>query len=340
MTAFTWLHLSDLHLRGSESSVELGHFDDMLGDIAAQIAKEHLSIDAVFFTGDVAFSGQAEQYNKAIRWLDRILDLCGLSGRRDRLCIVPGNHDVNRQEVNRAGYTRRFHEDLAKRLLEGETYDEINRWLGATPKVEDKEDRVLAFAKFRNFIEFATALYSDSEPQFDHDKCYCVRSIEKEGYVIAVLGFNSAWLSFGDNEQGRLLLGEIQVSDALEEARRKWPSACLRIGLMHHPLYWLAENDIHRIQQHLPGRCDIVLRGHLHYPSFSIQSTPDAHLLEFAAGASLKANYHAYNIVTLDLASRQGIAMVRLQHPDIGGKWGADNFTYRNSENGKITFSL
>ena len=109
---------------------------------------------------------------------------------------------------------------------------------------------------------------------------------------------------------------------------------------MHHPLYWLAEKDIHRIQQHLPGRCDIMLRGHLHCPSFSIQSTPDAHLLEFAAGASLKANYHAYNIVTLDLATRQGIAVVRLQHPDIGGNWGADTFTYRNSENGRINFAL
>jgi 3',5'-cyclic AMP phosphodiesterase CpdA len=113
MTAFTWLHLSDLHLLGNESTVESGHLDDMLGDIAAQIAKEHLSIDAVFFTGDVTFSGQKEQYDKAISWLDAALNICGLKGRRDRLYIVPGNHDVNRYEVNRAGYTRKFHEELA-----------------------------------------------------------------------------------------------------------------------------------------------------------------------------------------------------------------------------------
>jgi hypothetical protein len=66
----------------------------------------------------------------------------------------------------------------------------------------------------------------------------------------------------------------------------------------------------------------------------------DAHLREFAAGASLQANYHAYNLVRLNLDKGSGTAIVRLQHPDIGGNWGADSFTYRNAKNGKITFSL
>jgi hypothetical protein len=60
----------------------------------------------------------------------------------------------------------------------------------------------------------------------------------------------------------------------------------------------------------------------------------------FAAGASLQAEWHAYNIVQLDLDTGQGIAIVRFQHPWWGGNWGADSFTYQNAKEGKIQFSL
>lgn len=155
-----------------------------------------------------------------------------------------------------------------------------------------------------------------------------------------VIGLNSAWLSFRDDEQGRLLLGEVQVCNALQEAQNKHPGACWYIALIHHPLHWLAEKDIHCVQQHLPGKCHVLLQGHLHHSSFSIQSTPDSYLHVLAAGASLKARYHAYNIVQLNLDTGAGIAFVRLQHDDIGKTWGPDSLTYRNAENGKIAFSL
>ena len=48
----------------------------------------------------------------------------------------------------------------------------------------------------------------------------------------------------------------------------------------------------------------------------------------------------AYNIVQLNLDTGQGVAIVRLQHPQWGGNWGPDSFTYRNTREGKITFSL
>ena len=136
------------------------------------------------------------------------------------------------------------------------------------------------------------------------------------------------------------MLGERQVLNAFQETQKNWPDACLRIALVHHPLYWLAEKDIHKIQQYLPGRCSVLLQGHLHCPSFSVQSTPDSYLHVFAAGASLKANYRAYNLVQLELDTGSGTAFVRLQHNDISKNWGPDSLTYRHAENGKIAFSL
>jgi predicted phosphodiesterase len=331
MTTFTWLHLSDLHLCGKETSVDRGRFENMLLDIKTQQEGTGLKPDAVFFTGDIAFSGQQEQYDLAGSWFDKILEICHLSGQRDKFFFVPGNHDVSRSVVEKPDYVREQYQSFAAGLLDShKPYSVIDKFLG------DDEHKKWAFTKFQNFARFTSSFGQ----KFDHQEYYSVRPVEKDGYAVVVIGLNSAWLSFQDGEQGKLLLGEIQVCDALEKAQKEWPNARLCIALVHHPLYWLAEKDIHRVQQHLPGKCDVLLRGHLHCPSFSIQSTPDSHLYEFAAGASLRAEYHAYNLVQLNLDTGAGIAILRLQHPEIGGKWGADSFTYRNAKEGKINFTL
>jgi predicted MPP superfamily phosphohydrolase len=335
MSTIAWLHLSDLHLRGTETSVDRGTFNDMLLDIKARREEEGLDLDAVFFTGDVAFSGQVRQYEQATEKFDEILEACGLSGQRNRFFIVPGNHDVDREAVYRPDFVLPQYRTFARSLLDPDKpYREINEFLG------DDEHKLWAFKKFNNFARFIDEFFLDEEMKFDHNRYYSVRSIEKERHTVVVIGLNSAWLSFEDNEQGRLLIGERQVYDAVEEAQERWPNARLRIVLVHHPLYWLAEKDIPRVQQHLSRKCDLLLRGHLHCPSFSVQSTPDSHLHVFAAGASLKASYHAYNFVQLDLDAGEGTAIVRLQHPEIGGNWGADSFTYRNAKEGKIALSL
>jgi hypothetical protein len=41
----------------------------------------------------------------------------------------------------------------------------------------------------------------------------------------------------------------------------------------------------------------------------------------------------------MDLDSGDGVEIVRLKHKDLGGIWGADDFTYQNMR-GMIRFSL
>jgi hypothetical protein len=197
-----------------------------------------------------------------------------------------------------------------------------------------------AFKKCNDFARFIDEFFPDEKIKFDHNRYYFVRSIEKGKHTVVVAGLNSAWLSFRDNEQGRLLLGEQQVCDAEEEAKKRCPKPRLYIVLVHHPLYWLAEKDIHRVQQHLPRLCDLLLRGHLHCPSYFVQSTPDWHLHELAAGASWKARWHAYNLVELDLDKGKGFATFRFQHPELSVEWGPDRFTYRHAPDGRIQLSV
>jgi 3',5'-cyclic AMP phosphodiesterase CpdA len=112
MSTITWLHLSDLHIQGTEGIRDRVLFDKMLSDIQTCLEEENLELDAVFFTGDLAFSGQQEEYTPATEMLDEILDKCGLTGRREKLFIVPGNHDVDWSAV------RDSHKSFANDLLD------------------------------------------------------------------------------------------------------------------------------------------------------------------------------------------------------------------------------
>jgi len=213
-------------------------------------------------------------------------------------------------------------------------YDCINEFL------RNEEERASFFKGLRNFGQFVNEFYANPAIKFDHNDYYSVRSIEKDGHTVVVTGLNSAWLSREGSEQGRLLLGEQQVCDAGKKGRDKYLRPCLHIVLVHHPIYWLAEKDVHRVRQHLPRLCDLLLRGHLHCPSYFIQRTPDWHMHEFAAGASWKAAWHSYNFVKLSLDSGVGSAIVRFQHPQLSIEWKPDVFTYRHMDQGRIRWKV
>jgi hypothetical protein len=56
--------------------------------------KEAGGLDFILATGDLAFSGKAEEYQLARVFLDEVLRVTQLP--RERIFFIPGNHDVNR----------------------------------------------------------------------------------------------------------------------------------------------------------------------------------------------------------------------------------------------------
>ena len=102
------LHISDLHERVALDGMSKGRIAKVNGGKASryrvlgqkltkafdQIRGEH-PIHFVCFTGDVADWGLAEEYTEATSRIDSILEVIVAS--RDRLFLVPFNHDVNRR---------------------------------------------------------------------------------------------------------------------------------------------------------------------------------------------------------------------------------------------------
>jgi len=254
--------------------------------------------------------------------------------------MVPGNHDIDRDAI-KPGHASYFWDLLEAPEGVDDKYDRVNMFL------RDGVERASFFSGLGNFCQFTHDFYGDSRLAFDHDAYYSVRSIDKDGRHIVVMGLNSAWLSLKEDDpkhqvgqQGRLLLGEQQVCDAENKALQGGPNPCLFIVLIHHPIYWLAEKDIHRVQQHLPRFCDLLLHGHLHCPSYFAQTTPDWRVHEFAAGASWKESWHAYNLVKLSLDSGFGSAIVQCQHPQLSVDWRPDTYTYHHAKNGRIRWKV
>lgn len=93
MRPISWLHLSDFHLRVRDAWPQ----DVVLTALCDSIARQReagLIADFILATGDLAFSGKGEEYALAADFFDA---LCKASNvPKDRVFVVPGNHDVDR----------------------------------------------------------------------------------------------------------------------------------------------------------------------------------------------------------------------------------------------------
>ena len=91
------LHLSDLHIRTATSEDQQRLITAALEDIGAHHSR--VPFDLVMFTGDLAYSGSSDEYELVSEHLLIPLEsLLGLG--RDRIFVLPGNHDVDRDQVN------------------------------------------------------------------------------------------------------------------------------------------------------------------------------------------------------------------------------------------------
>lgn len=92
--AFRWIHLSDFHCTASDSYDFKTVFKPLLAEIERR-RQIGFQADAVFVTGDIAYSGKAAEYQQAAAFFDTLLQAAGLD--KKRLFIVPGNHDLDKE---------------------------------------------------------------------------------------------------------------------------------------------------------------------------------------------------------------------------------------------------
>ena len=300
----TWLHLSDLHLRVSTGWSQDVVLSTMLADIRSRYGAGNCP-DLVFLTGDIAFSGKEEEYTFAEDFVRKLCSAINLP--TERLCIVPGNHDIDlsREEDAVAG---------ARHVLSNAI--EVDRFFG------NEGRRKTLFARQAAFRAFVNRVLSPAAPTYSPSSYAHVRTLQVGAIRVRVLLLDSAWLAGGGpSDAGEILVGERQALDCANP-----DEGCLTFTLLHHPFAWLREFEQIPIENLVARSAQICLRGHVHTTDLRATDGPQGRLITFTAGAAFQTRTadNTYIWCSLDLTTGLGEKIVhRYRHAEHRWEAGA-----------------
>ncbi|MFO0591686.1 MAG: metallophosphoesterase [Polyangiaceae bacterium] len=236
-----FLHISDIHLR--PGLVKRYDQDRVLSGLVAFLERDraHFPLDLIFVTGDLAQSGRAEEYTLVSDLLRKLLEITGVP--RERMFVVPGNHDVDRG----AGVW----------LLRTLAKDEESVAFFTDPASREFHGRKMAA-----YHKEMASLLGEGRPLGMAVGEDAVETIDIKGSRLSVASFNTAWFAQGDDDTGKLWLGEPNVERAI--GRIADDGADIAIALMHHPFDNLHETERDNVERWVERGFDLLLRGHLH----------------------------------------------------------------------------
>lgn len=279
-----WLHTSDVHMRESAVWSHDIVLKAMCEDIARQ-RREGTSADFILATGDLAFSGKAEEYKLAESFFDAVSTASGVP--KDRIFCIPGNHDIDRERQKMCFRgVRKFIE----------SQNQIDLLLSGGEDIETLLKRQ------ENYRKFQHGYFTGQERKWTDDGLGYVSCITISDVRLAVIGLDSAWLAEGGSaDYGTLLIGERQVINALNLARQFDPH--IVIGMAHHPFHLLQDFDRRPVQNRIEGSCQFFHCGHLHEPETRATGFSGSGCLTIAAGSSFETrqSHNSYSFITLDL---------------------------------------
>ncbi|MBL8810460.1 MAG: metallophosphoesterase, partial [Planctomycetaceae bacterium] len=284
MSSFSWLLISDLHLKSTHTTWSQNVvLRDMVRDIERK--KEHFPrIDFIIVSGDLAHGGKPDQYRLVGHFLDDLLEILGLT--RIDVFMVPGNHDIDRDicELTFHGTRAEFH-----------NAENVEKYLSRDHERDTLLKRLSAFHEFER-------RYSDGMARTTTADGLAYISHRMVGNLpIGIVGLNSALACGNDQDKDNVVLGDRPIIDICEIIRES--DVRLVIGVMHHPPCWLRDFDQRTFNQRFLPVCDVLHRGHLHEREVQLLYTgSDKPCLAIAAGAGYvwRQFRNSYSIVSLD----------------------------------------
>ena len=283
-----FLHLSDIHF-GQEkdgSLVKHDHIRDELVRDAEGLAKKRGPASRILVTGDISYSGTAEEYKTASQWLEKLTGACGCD--ETHVSTIPGNHDCDRKAIsNQAKMVYATLRASGPELVQAQLH-EINA---------DGEAANPFLPKLHAYRQFANGFGCDFESPA---RPLWLRYFELPGGIrLKFLGLTSVQVSDKDDAVGKMVLGNQQYTIA-EEAN------VINIALIHHPLDWFIDEA--EASQFLQNNARVIMVGHEH--SLSIQKTEDAitkkeWLVIYAGAVTPRQGTYGYNYNWLEFSCEE-----------------------------------
>ncbi|WP_437707827.1 metallophosphoesterase [Sorangium sp. So ce448] len=262
-----FLHLSDIHLRPQR--VKRYDQDRVLRGLLEFLERDRAEfpLDLVFLTGDLAQSGKREEYALVVDFLRKLIEVTGVPP--ERLFVIPGNHDVDR--------------DVGRWLLRTLSRDDE-----AIAFFEEPASRGFHEKKFEAYGGGLRDLLGASRPLGLAAGADAVEVVDVRGARIGVASFNSAWFAQGDDDHGKLWLGEPSAHGAAQRLADEGVS--FAIALLHHPFDYLHEVEREEVERIFERSFELVLRGHLHKDKARTILSPRGGYVEVAGPAAYQGS--------------------------------------------------
>jgi predicted phosphodiesterase len=334
---FNWLHLSDWH-QGYPDFDRQVILEALLDDVKkrAEIASCLEKVDAVIFSGDIAYSGQKQEYDQVTS--DLIGPLQEILGHGVKFVFAPGNHDLDRKKTPLIPVEWR----QRMSLFESGTsvpFRDLVATDGAYP---------VLLGPFSEFYSFASRHGCSKIRNYP----ISVSKIEVEERLVGITTVNSAMNSAAHKLQsashesppylwdyGALILTEDQIRQAIKAVE----GCSLKLLVLHHPISWLAPDDQAQIEELISSNFDLVLHGHEHIPRFVSVENNISTVKFIPAGATFdkrKPNDPRFrssiNFGSIEVPSRNGRVFHR-HWVDERDSWQADTTHW---EDGQTHFVL
>ena len=284
------LHLSDIHFKSPDClNPELDPNRPirtyMLQDIGNKIIELGGSANAILISGDIAFKGVNEEYSTATTWIS---ELCSVANcLQERVFVVPGNHDVNRDVTRTRTATKN-----AQAAIAGAS---VNAREGVfREQIFDSDSARALMTPLASYNNFA-AKYNCQV--YLPDRIKWVQDLDlKNGVKLRLHGLTSTFLSGfrgEDDARAQLYLSPMQTAFDPEQD-------VIHLALCHHPPDWLVDQD--DVADAINGGVAIQMFGHKHRQRIE----RDVSYVRFGAGAVNPIRGEAgwspsYNLVELSV---------------------------------------
>lgn len=308
-----FVQISDLHL----------HFNNYESEKMRKELLKYLSemskttqFDFLVITGDITHKGS--RFKQSIKdYLDEVLASINLT--RKNVYIVPGNHDLNRDE------TRGLVIEGIK--SNGASSDELDKSLGST-----STNKVL-LKSFSNFFKFYKDFIGEDYPK---KEIHFIKGSDKYNIV----HINTCLVAYKSNEEGSLLVGKQKLLKCLDELDNT--SNKINIAIGHHTLGCMFPVDKNAIQTNFEDYCiDMYLSGHVHQPGYHIEANGNTSILNVVSGAGLLDSYANGGFVTANITLDTGTINVRYHSWNRDSHyWTINNNVGRKASTGILSFPL
>ncbi|MCK5858020.1 MAG: metallophosphoesterase [Abyssibacter sp.] len=236
------LLVSDIHLKNA-NTLSQESLDKILRQFRKELAGSHYIL--LLIAGDIAYSGQDEEYTLANDLVRQIVETLSSAGvAKVDVLTVPGNHDCDfsKNDSVREIVLKNLTNDLS-------AFDEST--LSVCTNIQN------------NYFAFADGVHTITP--VSEDRLSQVYIAGSDGFRIGVVAINSSWSSKLKEQAGQILLPVDNLQTLPLE------QACdLVIYVQHHPKHWLRPPDLHVLREKICTESALLITGHEHLGNTSL----------------------------------------------------------------------